>query len=130
MEDRYRFDQNTGGGRRRPAAGESMAGGALVVAVIGLVSVCCVYPGMVCGALAVILALLSRGQNKRPSASGRLALTLGTAAIVLSIVVIVINMIYIMSNYGSIDAFMESYKATMDELTGGAYSELYGSYGF
>ena len=37
---------------------------------------------------------------------------------------------YIMANYGSIDAFMQSYMATMDELTDGSYSQMYEMYGY
>ena len=129
MEDRYINEQNTMYGRRMPTPGESMAKGALILGVVAIMCVCCVYPGMICGALAVILALLSRGQNKRPVESGRIGLILGVIAITLSVAVIVVNVHYIITNFGSFEAFMESYQATLDEMTGGAYSELYGSYG-
>ena len=130
MEERYDYNRNQRENRPRPTSGESMAGSAMILGVVAIMGVCCVYPGMICGALAIILALLSRGQNKRPVASGRIAMALGSVAIAITVVIIVVNVIYILSNFGSFDAFMESYRATLDELTGGAYSEMYGSYGF
>ena len=130
MEERYDYNRSLRENRPRPTSGESMAGSAMILGVVAIMGVCCVYPGMICGALAIILALLSRGQNKRPVASGRIAMVLGSVAIAITVVIIVTNVIYILSNYGSFDAFMESYRATLDELTGGAYSEMYGSYGF
>lgn len=130
MEDRYDYNRNLRGRRPNPTPGESMAGSAMILGVVAIMGVCCIYPGMICGALAIIPALLSRGQNKHPVASGKIAMALGTVAIVLTVLTIVINVAYILTNFGSFDAFMESYKATLDELTGGAYSEMYGSYGF
>ena len=55
---------------------------------------------------------------------------IGTSAMVLSVVLIVAEFAYIMANYGSIDAFMQSYMATMDELTDGSYSQMYEMYGY
>ena len=130
MDGQYSYNRNAGYRKPKPAPGESLAKGALILSVVALMCVCCIYPGMICGALAVILALLSRGQAKRPVASGRLAIVIGTSAMVLSVVLIVAEFAYIMANYGSIDAFMQSYMATMDELTGGSYSQMYEMYGY
>ncbi len=129
MDGQYNYNQNPGrrGPKNTPA--ESMAGSALVLSVVAIVCVCCVYPGLVCGALAVILALLSRGKNKRPLPQGRLAIVIGIIAICLSVAVIIADFVYVISTYGSIDAFMESYIKTINELTDGAYGDLYQMYG-
>ena len=128
MDDRYEFNQYAG---RRPkrTPGEAMAGNALILSIVALISVCCIYPGLICGAIAIMLGLLSRGQSKKALPAGRMAIMLGSAAIALAVAVTVMDFVYVISTYGSIEAFMESYTATLNELTGGAYSDLYGAYG-
>ena len=42
---------------------------ALVLGIVGIATGCCVYTGIICGALAIIFALLSRGGSWPPRRS-------------------------------------------------------------
>ena len=62
----------------------------IVLSVIAMATTCCIYASIVCGSLSIILALLSRGQQKKLSPQGRMAVMTSTMAIVIAVAATVI----------------------------------------
>lgn len=96
---------------------EGMAIAAMVLGIIGTATGCCVYTGIGCGALAIILALLSRGGEMTLSPKAKAGLWLGIAGIVLGIFIYVIYFIFTILQFGSFENYMnESMKLYNDLL--------------
>lgn len=85
----------------------------LVLGIVGIATGCCVYTGIICGALAVIFALLSRGGEKTMSAKAKAGLALGIVGIVSGILMLVAAFAVILTEFGSFDAYMEYYYELM-----------------
>ena len=62
-----------------------MENAALLLGVIGAATFCLVYPALICGSLAIVFALLSRGGERTLTSRAKIALILG--AIVLAMII-------------------------------------------
>ena len=87
----------------------SMATAALVLGIVGLATGCCVYTSIVCGALAIILSLLSRGGEMTMSDRAKIGFGLGIASLVLGLLIIVWAFYVVIAEFGSLGNFMEYY---------------------
>lgn len=67
---------------------EGMAVAAMVLGIVGLVMSFCVYPGFICGALGIILGILSRGGEMTYPGCGKAGIILGSIAAVISFIAI------------------------------------------
>ena len=94
----------------------------MVLGIVGLATGCCVYTGIICGALAMIFALLSRGGERTMSTRAKVGLGLGIAGIVCGILMFVFSLVSTILTFGSFENFMESY---MD-----LYQQMMEGYGF
>lgn len=99
----------------------SMSTAALVLSCIGLFTFTCGYTSIICGALGIILALLSKGGELTCSQQGKIALILGIFSIVAGIAAIVFSFIIVIQQYGSIEGLMKQYQAI--------YNQYYSAYG-
>lgn len=75
-----------------PKKQNSMELAALILAIIGLVTCCCIYVAVPCGALSIIFAFLSQGSNPpgQPySKNAKLAIILGIVTIIVSILLLI-----------------------------------------
>ena len=79
-----------------------MENAALLLGVIGAATFCLVYPALICGSLAIVFALLSRGGERTLTSPAKIALILGAIALG-----IVLAMIYTFAiaelYYGSVE---------------------------
>lgn len=96
----------------------SFATASLILGIAGLATGCCVYTSVICGALAVIFALLSRGGERTMSARAKTGIGLGIAGTVCGILMIVVSFATVIAEYGSfanyMDAYMEMYQQILD----------------
>lgn len=76
---------------------------ALTLGIIALVGFCFVYPPLICGSLAIVFALLSRGGESTFAPKARAGLILGILALSLIVLVCVGTITYILVCYGSFD---------------------------
>lgn len=96
---------------------------ALVLGIIGLTTCCCIYLSVPCGALAIILGFLSQGTNpagQPASKNAKVAITIGTIAVVLSILLLVAMFVFTFAT-GKMD-----WNTYMQELEN--YEQLYQEY--
>ena len=83
-----------------------------------MATTCCIYASIVCGSLSIILALLSRGQQKKLSPQGRMAVMTSTMAIVIAVAATVIMFMVTIREYGSFENFLKAYSDIMESMTG------------
>lgn len=86
----------------------------LVLGIIGIATGCCVYTGIICGALAIIFALLSRGGEKTMSNQAKVGLALGIVGIVTGILMLVAAFAVVIAEFGSFENYMEYYFDLME----------------
>lgn len=96
----------------------SFATASLILGIAGLATGCCIYTSIICGALAVMFALLSRGGERTMSVRAKTGLGLGIAGIVCGILMIIAAFAIVIAGYGSfanyMDAYMEMYQQILD----------------
>lgn len=92
---------------------------AMTLGIISIVSCTCLYLAIPCGALAIILASLSRGGQIRYGAKAQVGLILGIIGIVLTAVIISIYL-FMLYEYGSIEGIFKAYS----DMTGIDYNQL------
>ncbi len=80
----------------------------LTLGTISLFSSCCLYLAIPCGALAIIFALLSRGDRQIMNSQAKLGLTLGGIGMTLTIVLVAISFLFIIATGGTKE-FMNYY---------------------
>ena len=97
---------------------DAMTTAAIVLSVIAIATTCCIYASLVCGSLAIILALLSRGDKKKLTPQGKLAVMTASAAIVIAVVATVILFAVTIREYGSLENFMKAYSDLVESMTG------------
>lgn len=91
---------------------------AIVLSVIAIATSCCVYSSLVCGSLSIILALLSRGQQKKLTPQGKLAITTSVAAIILAVFMTIFLLATTIQQYGSFENFLNAYSSMLDSIMG------------
>lgn len=97
---------------------EGMAMASMVLGIVGAATGCCIYTGVGCGALAIILALLSRGGEMTLAPKAKAGLWLGIAGIVVGIFMFVIGIISIILQFGSFENYMNEYMKMYQDLLG------------
>ncbi len=91
----------------------------LVLGIVGLATGCCVYTPIICGALAVMFALLSRGGERTMSPRAKTGFGLGLAGVICGILLIVVSFIVVIVTFGGFENYMEYYMETYQQLMEG-----------
>lgn len=82
---------------------------ALVLGIIAIATGCCVYTSIICGALAIMLALLSRGGEMTMASRAKVGMILGIIGIVLGILMLVAAVALAIVQFGGFENYMNSY---------------------
>lgn len=115
----FHSDDNFSGQYRPQARPQDvMMTASIVLSVIAISTTCCIYASIICGSLSIILALLSRGQQKKLSPQGKMAIMTSTAAIIISVLATVIMFVVTIREYGSVENFLEAYSDIIESMTG------------
>lgn len=115
----FQSDDNFSRQYRPPAQPQdAMTTAVIVLSVIAVATTCCIYASLVCGTLAIILALLSRGDKKKLTPQGKLAVMTASAAIAISVIATVIMFAVTIREYGSLENFMKAYSDLVESMTG------------
>lgn len=97
--DYQSYYQNPQESRRRS---RRMENAALILGVIAIVTPCVVYPALICGALAIVFALLSRGGEHTLTPRAKIGLTLGSIGLGIVLLMIVCTFVVAEVYYGGI----------------------------
>lgn len=86
----------------------AMEAAAFILSIISVSTCTCIYVSIVCGALAIIFAILSKGGANSMSSRACLALGIGVVGIVLTFILYGISIATLYLQYGSIDAMLRA----------------------
>ena len=87
----------------------------IVLGIVAIATSCCIYSALICGALSIIFALLSKGGEMTMSSNAKIGLTLGIIGLAATIILYTVVIIVVISNSGGIDAFMLEYNKAMEQ---------------
>lgn len=99
---------------------ERMEVTAMTLGLIAILSCTCLYISIPCGALAIILASLSRGGGMTYGARAQLGLIFGIIGVAVTVVLYGIFFAAALYQYGSIEGIMKAYS----DMAGMDYNEL------
>lgn len=88
----------------------------MILGSIGIATGCCAYPSIICGALSIIFALLSRGGAMTFSDRSKIGLGLGIASVSLGVLMLVVSLVTVIYTFGSLDAYMEYYMELLQQI--------------
>lgn len=106
----------------------SMAIASMALAIAGLVMGCCVYPAIIFGSLAIILALLSRGGERTTSGYAKAGLILGSIAIIFGILFLIYSLTVLFIQFGGLEGYMNYMEEIMEEMGYPNYTNPYDMY--
>ena len=107
---------------RTRTKGDSLAMASLICGILGCVIMCSVVFSIFFGALAIILALLARGNSFKITRNCRAGFILGIIAIICSVIIFVISIYSVIAPYGSLGAFFDEVMLLTDQ----ALNQMYG----
>lgn len=87
---------------------------ALVLGIIGLVTPYFIYTSLICGTLAIIFGLLSKGGERTVDKRGKTGIILGIISLVITIVILIGVFRYVFSSFGGMDGLMQYYNDYYD----------------
>ncbi len=96
------------------SAGMSVA--SLVLGIIGLSMGCCIYPPIIFGSLAIILALLSRGGEMHMNSYAKAGLALGIIGMAFGALFLIYSFFTLMAEFGGIDGYLRYIEELMEEM--------------
>ena len=96
------------------SAGMSLA--SMVIGIFGVVTSCCIYPAFICGSLAIIFALISRGGEMHTNSYGKAGLILGTIGLILGFLFMLFYIMILLSDMGGTDGYMNYMEDFMEEM--------------
>jgi hypothetical protein len=103
----------------------SMTTAAMVLGVISLVTCTCLYVSVICGGLAIMFALLSKGGELTMSRNAKIALGFGIAGLAATAVLYTISFTAIIRDYGSLEAYLRAYLQdcgmSLEDIMGDTY---------
>lgn len=96
----------------------------LIMGVIALVTMCTVYPTLICGSLGIVFALLSRGGEFSMQSRAKVGLALSAVALGIIIAMIVYTLVVAQVYFGGIENMMRE----MYQMMGLDYDTLMQNY--
>lgn len=105
----------------------SMAIASMVLGIAGLVMSCCIYPAIIFGSLAIILALLSRGGEMTTNGYGKAGLILGIIGIVCGILFLIYGLFVLFVQFGGPEGYLQYLEELMEQS---GYPNNYDPYDF
>ena len=105
----------------RDRRSSSMETASLVLGLISLTTCSCLYISIACGALAILLGLLSKGGTKSVTSKAQAGIIMGILGLVFTVVIYAASFAIAISTYGSIEGILKAYC----EMYGIDYTEFY-----
>jgi len=93
-----------------------LATASIALGIVSIVTFCCLYAALPCGALAIILGLLSRGGEMTFSTTGKIGIVLGIIGLVLTIALYTFVIVMMFTNADFINQMSNGNTADYNEL--------------
>ena len=107
----------------RDKRSRSMETASLVLGLISFTTCTCLYISLACGALAILLGILSKGGELTMSNRAQAGVIMGILGLVFTVVVYAASFAIAISAYGSIEGILQAYC----KMYGIDYTEFYNS---
>ncbi|MCI8978894.1 hypothetical protein D5282_17700 [bacterium 1xD8-48] len=117
--------------------GQSMATASMILGVVGLFTIFTVYIPLICGGLAVILAILSRGYGKKMLLAARVGIgtAIGAVVLICSIIFSLVGILLASSgddlvNFGKAmdEQFEQQTGIELEDILGQSYEDIMRDY--
>lgn len=106
--------------------GMSMATASLLLGLAAIFTTMTVFLPIVCGCLAILFALLSKGYGKKMITQAKVGLAFGTGSLVLTVILFFASLNLLISNPDILVEFGKQYDATCESLYGQSSEEILG----
>ena len=106
--------------------GMSMATASLLLGLAAIFTTMTVFLPIVCGCLAILFALLSKGYGKKMITQAKVGLAFGTGSLVLTVILFFASFNLLISNPDILVEFGKQYDATCESLYGQSSEEILG----
>ena len=93
---------------------EGMALASMILGMISLITCSCIYSSIICGALGIIFAVLSKGGETFMNSRARIGLALSAIGLALTILVYTVSILTLLSQYGGVDGLIQEYMRLYD----------------
>lgn len=97
----YQFYQQTPPENKKRS--KALENAAFILGIIAIITPCVVYPALICGALSIVFALLSRGGELTLTPRAKIGLTLGSIGLAIVILLIVYTLLIAELYYGGFE---------------------------
>jgi len=98
---------------------QGFATASLVLGIIGLATGCCIYTSIICGSLAVIFSLLSKGGEMTLPGKSKIGLALGIAGVILGALVLAVSFVYMLAQFGGLEGYLEYCNDLLQQMESG-----------
>jgi len=106
--------------------GMNMATASLLLGLAAIFTTMTVFLPIICGCLAILFALLSKGYGKRMITQAKVGLAFGTGSLVLTVILFFSSINLLISNPDLLIEFGKQYDATCESLYGQSAEEIMG----
>jgi len=103
-----------------------MATASLLLGLAAIFTTMTVFLPIICGCLAILFALLSKGYGKRMITQAKVGLAFGTGSLVLTVILFFSSINLLISNPDLLIEFGKQYDATCESLYGQSAEEIMG----
>ena len=93
-----------------------MAAASMVLGIIAVATFPCIYIALICGALGLLLGLLSRGGEMAFSTQGKAGLALSGIGLFATLAIYTGTLVFIFTQYGGIEAFLSEYETLYQSM--------------
>jgi hypothetical protein len=95
----------------------------VICSFLSLMSCCFIFGSMICAAMAIVFAILSKGKELKMHWMGKVSIGIATASLVLSTILTTLSVYSVMSDPEMRQEFYQQY----EQMTGVSFEDTYGS---
>lgn len=106
--------------------GLSMASASLLLGLAAVFTTMAVFPPLICGSLAIIFALLSKGYGKKMITQAKIGFACAVGSICLTVVMFFASFALILSEPDILIEFGKQYDATCESMYGQSSEDMFG----
>lgn len=100
----------------RDRRSQSFGTASMILGIVGIATGCCAYPSIICGALAILFGLLSKGGTMTMTDKGKIGLGLGISSLVLGVLMLIFSFVSVIMTFGSLKNYMDSYMDLFQQI--------------
>lgn len=96
---------------------DNLGTAAIVLGLIGVITPFFIYTSLICGSLAIIFGLLSKGGELTTDTKGKIGIILGIISLIFLTLIIIIAFCYVISQFGGWENLLDYYGEPIDPFS-------------